>query len=151
MADYLYTDNVFCLRIVTQGDLKCTFILANNSPLDHAIRFYPHKIGRFDSYTESLQLALASKRGIHPDQANDVNFIAISAAQLNAAFCPEAIMEAWCRHGVGINPIAYCDFHEFHRLAAELVDSHSSDLELGNDYLFTFELAERIAPKLHLI
>lgn len=151
MADYLYTDNVYCLNIVTQGDLICTFILAINSPLDHAIRFYPHKIGRFDSYTDSLRLALASKRGIHPDQANDVNFIAISAAQLKAAVCPKARMEAWGRHGVGINPIAYCDFHEFHRIAAELVKHHSSNLELGNVHLFAFEMAERIAPKLHLI
>ncbi len=60
-------------------------------------------------------------------------------------------MEAWCRYGIGLNPIAYMGFHEFHKLAAEQMDRCGPDLDLGNDYQFIFELAEQIAPKLYLI
>lgn len=128
------------------------FILGIKNPLDHAIRYYPHLISRLGNpYRQPLQLALDYKQGIYSDSANELNFIGISEAQFKATFCQAAIMWARLRDDIQINPIAYMDLDEFHQMAAEQLDRCGPDLDLGNDYLFTIELAEQISPKLHLI
>jgi hypothetical protein len=132
--------------------LKCTFILAINSPINQAIRFFHHKIGQIGyPYREPLQLAVGIKQGFYPALANDLNFIAISEAQFKQSTCPETVMFVRLRDEIEIKPIAYMDLDEFHDIAERLMDRCGPDLELGNDYFFVFELANRIQSQLHLI
>lgn len=125
-------------------------IIHENAP--KAQQCFEHKIGLLrHHFTDALQLAISMRCKKSPIWANDLSCVAMSKAQFQSSLCPENRTDRSLSGMPVANPVAYMDLDEFHGLAAPLLEACSAELECGDSYRFSYELANQIEPKLQLV